>query len=1389
MLKNVFDKTIDQLTLEESILVNVMVPDLFFNMGLLSRFEKDKSLSVKEFKEEEHPRAPKGTEHGGQFVAKSDTETVPVTHEKKGERQTEKGKVVLKKWASENKGKLLATTATAVLVFAPIKVGSRLIRMFYSKNSKKLVDFTKLTKSERSAFLRQAEPGDVFLQSAEGIENFPTLLKETAKAIKKNINEVPWAVQDEIGKAIDNVEYPHSALVVGHYDKKFHEELFKTITEDIKGVGKELRPAKTKQEMAKHVIRHSYGLDPGDKEGMLKLNARLLTKEGKEEAWNKLGGRLILVIASTDPKHKGTLRLVTSDMPLGGGCGAFLRTKLPLEKRKEMCNKIFNAYFTRTPTNPKIQFAVDANRKPTSKKNLDIMLRNIFYPFFEPFKGKFSEKVLWKDDAMVCHGAVAALYEQFGGVKLGKEFRYITARDLIEDKKFASLILEAKKKRIYEREDWKPAEEVIKRNRFASPKQVAAGAGTLAVGVGSTIATQEAMYKKSLSQFATKAMTAQKFKEEEHPRAPEGSERGGEFVSKNEPVPEAGRWGGTRKNAGRTAKNPVIAAQNLERRFKEENPDISNEELKKKMIDFAVEKRNTDLHLYLTDPVTFQKRQEENIMDAINSRAGEQKVGKNRIKKVDTSDETARVSNSILTSKAAWDKKVQQSEDVKEAYKTFVSSGEADELETSKAKLITTTAAIATVIGLGILYAKRPHLRKSGFTSTPGETWARPFSAADTYDVMGRDKDTLLRWFRAQDLGPGFHEVEELAKLKEGIVNARQVGAIRSLMGRAAAKVGKVDKDTGEKLYPFLGPKLIGMGPGTLYEPKRYEVFATARNYAPKAGDVEVISGRQLVYDMKYRKVDGKRVGSKVGIDYVALAMGTKRLPVDPDDWGKAEGIWAKYKKLPDGLDVAETAEGKKIWQLKKEKSSIRKDESSPYVGTAKEEESGSEEKLVRWLSRVDNSSPSPQAIVDANGIVLEGKWPSRIGRLKLSGEYEKEIEAAKKYRGYLHFFNREMLPKVTGRTLAMLTVTSGVAGAGGGAFYFQNDIERWLSGYLKHKEETEETAAEVHVPTKAKETESSDLKLQIQLAKEQQKLTEKQDRAAQTKLHLERYREQVRDELAQEGVRRFLEGAVLTWAGNTDTFARRLEDTGVMKDEERARQVLGVLQRKHTDELNRLEQEINKKPLIRNKEEWKYFDKYKEWPDKEDLKRGKPKSPPSIITPDSQADSAEAARRALHPEQPEWIERNKLSGLTGLDLITKMFEPEKEPDREATEDDIITEMAMELAKMISDISQSCKVVVESGMPDNSGYAELNAIVNEIVGFMKDVNEKSPEKVVKKGMDVSGPMSTQVDNGGGLFAERRRCRICRREINEKLLLECKKANCPMTYLSKITEKA
>lgn len=396
----------------------------------------------------------------------------------------------------------------------------------------------------------------------------------------------------------------------------------------------------------------------------------------------------------------------------------------------------------------------------------------------------------------------------------------------------------------------------------------------------------------------TKEMTKEEFKEEEHPRDSDGR-----FTEKYDKETSAvhhekGSWGGIRKNAGRLPNDPIKLRENLRSRFKTENENISDDEVKQKVIDYAIENKKPDLILLEKDPIEFQKkRDEELLIDAAKDRYRQPSYKGSRYT-VDGPEDTAIAKEGVNTSVNKWKQEVSKSENVIDAIKTFLDTGEVDKLEKQKSILLGATALIVTSVSLAAILLKRPDIKIAGGTILESlkKSSIRAMTATGKIDPKELPNPS---WFRILKMvePPKIAETGVLSEAKKWTeIDKTQVGTISRLLGKALT--GKKDQAV------VLGAKWKGLS-GRWNLPKWHIADRTKAgdNYRPREFDSGAKYGLRLV--------DSAGREKEPVINLLNLAIETGKIKRYPSK-NFIEGEF--------GLTTRKV-KGKKVWHLENKKA------------------------------------------------------------------------------------------------------------------------------------------------------------------------------------------------------------------------------------------------------------------------------------------------------------------------------------------------------------------------------------------------------------------------------------------------------------------------------------
>jgi hypothetical protein len=1403
-----------------------------------------KTMTTEQFQEEEHPRNTHGrfrnkSEGAGVDKAKATHVTETLDHSRINEstkkivrvdvdlaKKYGQGKVnKLYKWAKDNKGKLIVATPIALVGgFAVAKIAGKSMRLFYSKSAREMITWDKLSQTEKMAFLKQAEPGDVFLQGGKPYEGFVDWIKDIAGG-KNSVGSL-----DHLTKIANNGEYPHSALIVGHYDDAFHNRLVASL----KG---ENGPEAKKSAML--FVRLTHRPDIRHPEGKKFIN-RLNTaaKRGGQhffddlKTWNE--GKILITIASDRPDATGMLFLVATDSPYGGqtGVGAIMRTKVPLAERQAMSQKIIDHIFDQKVTNPPINLAIGPNRTPFSKKNIDILAAKIA----DPLTAAITRNVAG-DDYMLCSGAVAEQYKQFGGIDLGHNVRYITPSALVNDKRFASMILEAQNKTGYNYNDWvQEPEKAINRPIRGSIKATVAGVGGAAVtGVGTKKVLDDK--KKGLSDLllVTKAMSKEEFDESKHPRAPKGSEHGGEFTSKlrggaEEIVPTKGTWGGARETAGRLPKEAHNAVPKLKERFRKQNPDASEDQITQMVSDYAKTNLKPDYLEFVENPDSYFNKLEADRRDAMLTKMRKVKYNGVTVPDVNNSGQTAEIRDQVKESVSKWNRALGQSKSIMQAKAIFYKENATD-AEKNQARLIAGAAFVASAIGVAALLRQRPHFTGAGFQEWnrvaeggAGKKFgslARAIKPEGNVDAMTAVKNT---WVHAMDIKP--NPVEGItAKIGDidpwNEIYKKNVGFFSRLVGRILYGKNKAAK---------LGANVVGYGPRTPY-------------YLPEYHIVDKNSGNYILGEYHADPITGLRLtgaNGKIGWREARnIAIATHKIDSAPVFAEKQRIARIKHKTLPEPPKGLKLSNDKRQWvidnedefmdslsekglfeEVGKEKASISPSKKTPSKKTPskKTQDETDEAKAAAKMSAVEAGI----YITEKKKVyrIVEANLPSEIAIPWTDIERQMFNAGVASFKDYSQFLDEHVWNTVSRKTLALLGIATGTTS---GMYYFHQDINESLRERGKVDKDALETAQRISslkakvLAKQASQADKEKLKLMTAAAKAQEARAREQRMLELTRSGLVR-------ELIGAGFRNIKEGV------RTD-FSLTVETMEKMSEQNQRAAIQGALTKKLMTEAGypntergfanawndfqlQNEKGQNFSELLLRQLEYNMNEA------KGPFSQSPPGQPPNVDvvvnqnTPERPSAPLEGVEesRTTSSGGKTVVRRRKPTQGSGdihergfLDIVVKTlndFNVESETeDNPISLDEITTAVAQEVARMISDMSDSCRYMIENGVPGHTKYEALNDILVEIYAYMKDrAKTEKPEntEISTKSFDKSFEtpyMSTQSDSGGGMFTGRKKpnsqekCPKCQSMATEETVNKCDKADCPYSFIDMIEEKS
>jgi hypothetical protein len=972
------------------------------------------------------------------------------------------------------------------------------------------------------------------------------------------------------------------------------------------------------------------------------------------------------------------------------------------------------------------------------------------------------------------------------------------------------MILEMQKKVGYNFNDWiKNPETVINRGIQSNAKIAVGGVGALAVGgVGAKVALDQTK-PKGLSDLliVTKAMTEQEFEESEHPRAPKGSEHGGEFIAKpgtggGTLGPTKGSHGGAREAAGRLPKEAHSAVPKLKERFRKQNPGASEEQITQMVSDYAKDPSHMkpDYLEFIESPDSYFKKLEEDRRNSMLSKMRKIKYGDGTVKEVESSGATGEVVDEVKNSVSKWNRAIGQAKSLKQAKETY-SKEDASASEINAARLIYGTAFVATAIGLATVIRGTRGFTRAGFKplkAIEGEVGSeygslyRSVEHAGTTDPMSTVKNT---WFRAMNIKPDISggktaKVAEIDPWNE--IYASEVGFWNRLMGRIG--------NAGEGKTIVVGPSLVGRGPASRFRLPEWKITnRSSGNYNLQPLDTDPKTGLRLL-----------NARGKPELINIAIATGKIKQPE------------LHVGDLPPGLKLSEDG---KEWIIRDEHA-FMEHLSSDEVGlfTKIKPPKGPKPKATPAEGEGEISVGKDfgtHTVGNDSYALVKGNLPELIAQTWSGKAHEAWKIGSEAHRGLFHFLEGQVWPSVSRKTLAFLTVATG--GAGGGAFYFQQDIENLLRVRGKQDEGAYEAADKIRKVKEAMRRQQGSV-ADKELIKLQTANLRAQKEAAVAKARLETLRENVIDKLVNYGFRSELEGAVTPFGRTIPTIIgmgpvaqAALVKRALTKDLLKKYGYVGEdglieLQTDLIDKKKKARQLTEE--VLSNIEKDKEFQQHevKVVPAKAAIKNEvdrvadveEPKtteaSKEKPVT--KRIPAEEVAERKAKRQRDAEAKLKKEAGF--YDIIVKaMNETVAELDDSDIPidiDEITTAIAEELATMIADMSTACRLMIENGVPGHSKYEEINDILVEIYAYMKDrakTGEPENTEISQKSFDKSFEtpyMSTQHDPGGGMFTGNRkpnlkeRCPKCQNMATEETVSKCEKADCPYSFVDMIAEK-
>jgi hypothetical protein len=421
------------------------------------------------------------------------------------------------------------------------------------------------------------------------------------------------------------------------------------------------------------------------------------------------------------------------------------------------------------------------------------------------------------------------------------------------------------------------------------------------------------------------------------------------------------------------------------------------------------------------------------------------------------------------------------------------------------------------------------------------------------------------------------------------------------------------------------------------------------------------------------------------------------------------------------------------------------------------------EDDLKLWLDqkRLLDSRGIPRKIKNTESIL-----PDRVVT-RYGDEFANRADIVNKddYRGYNEFMADAVIGPLSRRVLAGISISAGT----GGMYYFQQDIASYLGA--KQAAEKSRTRQQQEVDKignrKTPAPKTSTMADEIKKINAETKREEAKTRRELAQMGKETNRKDFLNRLVEHDIRRHIEGSQKIHSTKPGTVAERFT--------------------KVVDDLYDIENTPGNMMVVYNRTK----------------------------TPEATGDFVREIQdhfNKLHGEgsfervvlDNEPIKRVTSGKEFNGEIITKA--PNIEPDDEYVSIDEIADMAaIQIIEEITDISQSCKIMIEGGVPNHTNYEAINDIITDIyINLKKSVKpdkynnmsseESNSEKTTEKSInpvDMKGAadyMSSQDDRSAGLFVpveDAKFCNLCNKPVSAEDIARCDNPECPFTWLDAV----
>jgi phage head maturation protease len=1348
------------------------------------------SMSPKKVKEVEKPKA-----------VKYRTVSSSVVQPGKSRELSEEEKKGVVRWIRANKGKTALVglgIASAPLIFATARVGGRLIKTIYSDAAKKMVPWDGLTPEAKAAWRNQAQPGDVFIWGSRPYDGIEDLIGDTYKHVAKGDETARRRLREVFAKAVNGGSYSHSSMIVGTYDQNMHKKMVEAYMSGgvrhkrardlfVNMFGQEGKRVVVNDLNIKKYMENKKYIDEIltsyegekietivsrelDRVGDLKFK----TNKQKKLFWNDvkdrakyvsdfddfLAGRGIVgqhmgkfVVAQATSGEKGRLVLSVKDYPRStpDAISLILRPKkevMSLSDKKAMGERIIEDALNEKQSG--IRFTFDQEQPTTlamARERPDLVVDRLA----DPITGSLFTAIV-KDDRVICAGTVAELYKNYGGEafrgKFKKESALLYPKDLLSSKKFADVVLPAGS------DKWIKPEELEKMRPL--PKAVIA---TGAVG-GAVVAGSEAKKKleKGFADFVGKEMTKEEFDPREHPRAPAGSERGGEFVKAGTGVTTTApkratkfvaSHGGVRAGAGRMPKKAPQAVQRLTEKYKAENPGMSEAKVKEKIRADAYRLGKPDWILYMDDPVKYMDKEREDMANALRSSYNRARTSSGV---VEQSPVNAKDAHGIMdASLSKFNEEVQKHKAVADAWKKYRSDNVSDE-DRAVAKILLAGATLAGAATLAAIFWKRPRyipnkfFRAVDISKTAAKEIIR--GGKGTGEIAQVRRLSAINKFAMGEVVAA--ELIQSAKIGPftswGTIDAKQVNFLNRWIASAVAKLK--GKTGGKAIRAYrLGPTLRGYGlEGTIYGPGKgafvnTKVKQDLMNWRPRQGSLDGDTGIVFVgrngkvqvedlltsaWERAYWNKDGK-LQRKI----LELVPKESTDPLLPFEW-RGRRIVLK----PDLADTITKAERHAVEISNDVTPEMLKNKK---LVTAK----AIEAKTNAWLEGhgiVIRKSNGDLEFTRKHGIIPDyiytpytpdeiNEYDKALGRL----DPNKPDRIPSDWGALGDFFMEKVIPPFSVRAWAGIGATTGAAGT---AFYFHKDIMNFVKEVTSSKKEKEAISTALRKEEgKAEKQEKPNL---AEWTKYERALAEKERRRAEAYTaqgFQQDIQERLVSKLVGEHLRREMEGAVPLYRSLLATIERYLPNLALAAlQEEFARRGFKAHDPRVTAILLDLMKDDKKLHQVTAQALVEYIKNPKHKKDIENLaEAGK------ILQEEIKKQETKRGDDEWYGEYDAQIREGTKKGF--VEFITKGMNEEEKPlqGRAPSADDLATAMAEVFIDDLVDCSDACKIAIENALPGHTRFEAVLDVLNDVYSALRNQvklvkNGPGEEDIVKKEM-------------------------------------------------------